>query len=533
MYVLSVSEMRAAEAAASAAGITEDELQARAGAAVAGHAARLCPTGPFLVLVGIGNNGRDGWVAGRLLARAGRQVRLYLSPRHALTDAELASFRAAGGVIHQHAGPASFDVLRAWLSDSTGVLDGLLGIGARGAPRPPLDELISELNAARAAHPRLLVVAIDVPSGIDADSGATPGQAVRADATVTLGAVKEGLLRFPAAGLAGVLLGGDIGLPDEALKDKPVRTLAREEARALVPARAASGHKGSFGRVVVAAGSPHYFGAPYLAGAAAARSGCGLLAFAVAPRLQAVLAGLLPEATYVLLPEGAPDEGAVEAVDRVGAALGDAQALLLGPGIGRSEGARAFVRGVLAARAREHPGLPAVVDADALTILAAEPDLWDLLVPGAVLTPHHGEMARLIGRSAAEIAQDPWPVAREAAMRWQQTVVLKGPFTVVGHPDGTAQVLAHSNPALATGGTGDVLAGTIAGLLAQGLEPGAAARVAVYVHGAAAHAVCVAGERDLLLASDLLLPLSRELAMLRQERGDVRSVARVPWSEQL
>src|SRR5579884_535741 len=521
--------MRAAEAAVVALGVTEAELQARAGAAVAGHAARLCPAGPLVVLAGIGNNGRDGWVAGRLLAASGREVRLYLTPRHALSAAELAALREAGGAIHQYAGEESLAVLRDWLADAAGVLDGLLGVGARGAPRPPLDQLIAELNAARSVRPPLRVLAIDVPSGVDADEGSMPGEAVRADATIVLGAVKEGLLRFPAAGLAGVLLEGDIGLPENVLPADSPRTLERDEVRALVPSRYPAGHKGSFGRVLVAAGSPHYFGAPYLAGAAAARSGCGLVAFAAAPRLQAVLAGLLPEATYVLLPEGAPESAADEAVRRIAASMSDAEALLLGPGIGRSDGARALVRGLLGARARDHADLPAVVDADALTILATEPDLWKELAPGAVLTPHHGEMARLTGQPTAEIARGPWDVAAEAANRWQQTVVLKGPFTVVATPGGTARVLAHANPALATGGTGDVLAGTIAGLLAQGLGPGDAAAVAVYVHAAAAHAVCAAGGRDLLLAGDLLVPLSRELGALRQQRGDVRAAPWIPW----
>jgi ADP-dependent NAD(P)H-hydrate dehydratase / NAD(P)H-hydrate epimerase len=533
MRVLGVAAMRAAESAAVEAGISEAELQARAGAAVAGWVSRLSAAGPVVVLVGIGNNGRDGWVTACVLARAERVVRLYLSPRHALQDDEIARVQALGALVCVHTGEDTLATLRRWLMDASVAVDALLGIGAKGAPRPPLDLFIAELNHCRLARPDLRIVAIDVPSGVDGDSGEVPGDAVRADGTVILGAVKEGLLRFPGAGLTGVLLGGDIGLPEAAIPAGTTRTLERDEVRRAVPGRGADGHKGSFGRVLVVAGSPSYLGAPYLAGAAAARSGCGLVAFAAAPRLQAVLAGLLPEATYVRLPGGAPDEEAEQAAARVVEAMSDAQAMVLGPGIGRSAGARDFVQRVLAGRAAADRPPPLVVDADALSILGDTPRLWSSLTPGAVLTPHHGEMARLTGLPAAEIAQSPWRVAREAAERWRQTVTLKGPFTTVAAPGEDVRVLAHANSALATGGTGDVLAGTIAGLLAQGLAPAVAARVAVYVHAAAAAAVCQANERDLLLAGDLLAQLGRELAALRAERGDSAARAWVPWAERL
>jgi hydroxyethylthiazole kinase-like uncharacterized protein yjeF len=527
MYVVSVAEMRAAEEAAAAAGITEDALQARAGAAVAEVAQRLCPSGSVVVLAGVGNNGRDGWVAARNLAARGRQVRLYLAPRHALSEAELTAFLAVGGAVLVHTGEETAAVLRAWLAEAALAIDALLGIGARGAARPPLSDLIALLNAA-AADRRLRVLAVDVPSGIDADTGAVPGEAVRADATVVLGGVKRGLLRFPAAALIGVLYAGDIGLPAGVLASCPVQVLDRAAVRVEVPRRPPEAHKGTFGRVLVAGGCAAYYGAPYLAGAAAARVGCGLVAFAAAPALQAVLAGLVPEATYVPLPEGAPDRQAEAAAEAVVQALDSAQVLLIGPGLGRSEGARAFARRILLERAARRPALPVVVDADALYFLAQEPALWDQLGAGLILTPHHGEMARLTGEPPSAIAAEPWEVARAAAARWGQVVVLKGPFTAIGTPDARAWVLARPNPALATGGTGDVLAGTIAGLLAQGLSLPAAARVGVYVHAAAAEAVLAEAQCDLLLASDLLPALARELSTLRRERGDLQPAGWAP-----
>ena len=534
MHVVTVAEMREAEQAAFAAGMSEAELQTRAGAAVAACAQRLAPAGNVVVLAGVGNNGRDAWVAACDLARAGRAVRLYLAPRHMVTDDELASFLAAGGALALHTGEESVTALWGWLGDASLAVDGLLGIGVRGAPRPPIADIATVVNSVHGQRAGgLRVLAIDVPSGVDADSGAAEGECVQADATVVLGALKEGLLRFPGAGLAGVLYAGDIGLPPQSLAAQPVATLERATVRAEVPPRVPWGHKGTFGRVVVAAGSPDYYGAAYLAGAAAARSGCGLLAFAAAPALQGVLAGLLPEATYVVLPAGAPESGAAEAAERVSAGLGDAGVLLVGPGLGRSDGAIEFVARLLGARAAQAESSPAVVDADALYVLATVPELWRHLAPGAVLTPHHGEMARLTGHRVDAILADPWGVAVEAASRWNQVVVLKGPFTVVAAPQGRAWVLPHSNPALGTGGTGDVLAGTIAGLLAQGLEAAAAARVGVYVHAAAAHAVLARSGADLLLASDLLGELPRQLAALRAERGERHAAWWVPWADRL
>jgi hydroxyethylthiazole kinase-like uncharacterized protein yjeF len=522
MYVVTVAQMRAAEEAARAAGTGETALQANAGAAVARAAKRLCPTGPVVVLAGVGNNGRDGWVAARELRRAGRLVRIYLLARHALTEPELAEFLASGGRVQLHAGAESLAALAGWLDDATVAVDGLLGIGARGAPRPPLSEVTGLLNMVRrASRGRLRVLAIDVPSGVDADTGAADGECVQADATVVLGAVKQGLLRFPAAERAGALLAGDIGLPPAALAGCALRTLEQADVLPVVPRRAASGHKGTFGRVVVAGGSPDYYGAPYLAGLAALRSGCGLLAFAAEPALQSVLAVLLPEATYLPLPDRAPVQQPDAAAAVVVGALEGTQALVIGPGLGRSNGAREFVTRLLRERAGQYPDAAAIIDADALYVLAGAPSLLATLGPRVVLTPHHGEMARLTGRAAAEIAADPWESALEGARRWGTVVVLKGPFTVVAEPDGEVWIWAHANPSLASGGTGDVLAGTIAGLLAQGCDVADAARLGVYAHATAAFERLLQAGTDLLLASDLPGAIASQLSALREARGDV------------
>lgn len=534
MRVVTVAQMRAAEASAAARGISEQVLQERAGAAVADVVHRHFPHASVVVLVGRGNNGRDGWVAARYLQRRRRNVALYTLPGHALADHELAAVLADGGRVHVHTGEGDYTVLEQWLHAAGVVLDGLLGIGARGAARSPLAEVIARLNAAtRARRGALRVVAIDVPSGVDADTGAVPGEAVWAHATVALGAVKLGLLRFPAAARVGALLAGDIGLPPDALPPTGLDILTRARARAAVPARPVDAHKGTFGRVLVCAGSSQYLGAASLCCAAAARAGAGIVACLAAAPLQAVVAARLPEATYVPLPAGPPDQAGEAAFEAVRGHLPQWSALVVGPGLARTSESERFLERLLAERARRCPAQPLVLDADALYHLARRADWWARLGPGAILTPHHGEMARLLGVTAETVSAEPWGVAAKAASQHQVTVVLKGPHTVVAAPDGSCLVLPHPNPALATGGTGDVLAGTIGGLLAQGVSPQEAAAAAVYLHGAAAHHCLVATGRDLLLASDLPSAIADMLARLRAERGDPQAVDAIPWEGRL
>jgi NAD(P)H-hydrate epimerase len=292
-------------------------------------------------------------------------------------------------------------------------------------------------------------------------------------------------------------------------------------------------HKGTFGRVLVCAGSSQYLGAAYLCCAAAARAGAGIVACLAAAPLQAVVATRLPEATYVPLPAGPPDRAGEAAFEAVRADLPQWSALVVGPGLARTPETERFLERLLAERAERCPTQPLVLDADALYHLARHPEWWQRLGPSAILTPHHGEMARLLGATVQTVSAEPWGVAGRAATQHRVTIVLKGPHTVVAAPDGSSVILPHPNPALATGGTGDVLAGTIGGLLAQGVPPQAAAAVAVYVHGAAAHHCLAATGRDLLLASDLPTAIADALAQLRAERGEWSAAATIPWEARL
>ena len=526
--VVSVEEMRALERAAIDAGTPELELQERAGRAVAdviqdNLGAR---RGRVVALVGAGNNGRDAAVAARHLASRGHEVSVWLSTKHGLSEGEVAQLAGMDANVRSLATDrAAVDGddrrlrspladFRAALGDADVAVDGLLGVGSRGPMRPGLVDLADAVNAARTGSPTLRVVAVDVPSGLDADTGAAPGAVVRADETVTFGAIKAGLLRFPGAELAGRVLVRPIGLPDAAVERHAVRVLDASTVSPLVPRRPLDSHKYRFGRLLMVAGSDQYVGAACLGSAAAARSGCGLVGLVSTEAAKQVLAVRLPEATYPATLRGVEaDPGG--AANTVAELLPEQQAFLIGPGLGRADATDHFLRAVLRANAASERPTPTVIDADALSLLGGWTDWWEQIGPGNVVTPHAGEMARLIGNAAdGDGEAAPWDRARRWAERWNQVVVLKGPFTTVAGPDGRAWVWPRANPALATGGTGDVLAGLCAGLLAQGLSPFDAARLAVVVHALAGERVVHERGWRILLASDLVDQIPRMLSEL-------------------
>jgi NAD(P)H-hydrate epimerase len=502
--IVSVAQMRALEAAAFAAGISEDALQLRAGHAVAEEVLHLLTPGERVaVLIGHGNNGRDGGVAADWLVRHQVPVELVLAPRHAIRPDELARLEAAGA---SAISAADASAVQHALGGVGLALDALAGIGTRGALRDPLVFPARALNVARAERgPSLQVVALDIPSGIDADTGEVPGEAVWADVTITLGGVKQGLLCFPAAERVGRLIPRGIGMPEAAEADLPYGCLDDVELARLVPPRPLDAHKYRFGRVLVIAGSDHFPGAAVLCSGGAARVGAGLITLAASRDVRLSVAAHTPEVTYtqqdVQPAEGRPGVHAL--VDY----LGSHSSVVLGPGLGRGPKITEFVAELLEQRPREH-GL--VVDADGLVALSEIPDWWTRVGPNAVLTPHAGELERLVGHALS--AEEPvWVQAGRLAQQWGCVLVAKGAFTCVASPDGRVDVWPRANPALATGGTGDVLAGVTAGLLAQHLQPWDAARLAVGLHGIAAERVTTRRQWRTLLASDLLEELPAAL----------------------
>jgi NAD(P)H-hydrate epimerase len=506
MRLVGGAEMRAIDRAAiDRFGVPALQLMARAGAAVVEAASGLAgANGRFVVLTGGGNNGGDGWVAARLLLEAGRSVRVValVAPYDLDGDAEVVASRALdAGVTFSLFHP---DVpLGAGPGDV--VIDALLGTGLTRAPAGPFAAAIARLAQARRVGAR--VVAVDVPSGLSADSGRPLGPCVVADLTVTFAFLKRGLVLHPGPAHAGQVRVADIGIPVAAAASVPATGTLLDEpaARALVPARPAEAHKGDAGRVLVVAGSPGKTGAAHLALLGALRGGAGLVTLAArAEVLGPALAGL-PEAMSVDLPgaAGAPlGQGDLPAL--LAAAQG-VDALVLGPGIARD----AWTGPLLAALLAQCPA-PAVLDADALNALAASPESLSALVARkgpTVLTPHPGEMARLCGLSIDEVQADRIDLASARARTWGAVVVLKGARTVVAAPEGAPSVVASGNAGLATGGTGDVLAGLIGALLAGGLPAASAAGAAAYVHGLAGDLVAArVGQRG-LIASDLGLAI--------------------------
>ncbi len=490
-------------------GIASLTLMERAGAGLALHADRLVARGPVAVVCGKGNNGGDGFVAARLLRGLGRSVRVLLlaDPQEHAGDAAQNLRRLEGA--HEPFEPAA-------LQDAAVVVDAILGTGFDGEPRGRAKEAIEAIGACGAP-----VVAADVASGVDASTGRAAGASVDARATVTFAAAKPGHWIAPGKQRTGELHVVDIGVPDGAPVTPDVGLLTAR-VHELVPRRDGAATKFSSGHVVVAGGSPGLTGAPCLACEAAMRAGAGYVTALVPAALQLVFeVGLLEVMTRAL-----PDDGgalSARGVDAALAAIARAGALVLGPGAGRSDAAFAFMR-ELAARA----DVALVLDADALNAHAGALEALAGRAAPTVLTPHAGELGRLLAVSGDAVAARRLHCAREAARRSGAVVVLKGDDTIVAAPDGRAAVNGLGAPALATAGTGDVLSGVIGALLAKGLDPFAAACAGVRRHAAAGRVAAAEVGADGVIARDVVDALPRAE---RGEPGDDPPDEPAAWAE--
>jgi NAD(P)H-hydrate epimerase len=356
-----------------------------------------------------------------------------------------------------------------------------------------------------------IIIAVDLPSGVNADTGAVDAATVRADATVTFAYPKLGFFKFPVADMLGELLVADIGIPATLANEVSLNLATSDMVRSLLPARPRDGHKGTFGKAMIVSGASSYTGAPYLSATAAARVGAGLVTLATVPEVQRIVATTLHEPTYLLL---RADDGAIaaEASEQILQRITDYDALLVGPGLGRAAPTQQFVERLFSSRVALPP---LVVDADGLNALGAW-SAWAERVPtNSVLTPHMGEFSRLTQMTSADIMANREAVAREFAKQWNQIVLLKGAFTCIAEPNGQVTLLPFANPALATAGSGDVLAGIIVGLMAQGVSSRDAAIAGGYVHG-----LCGEFVRDEIgdagaLAGDLLSRIPRALRHIK------------------
>jgi ADP-dependent NAD(P)H-hydrate dehydratase / NAD(P)H-hydrate epimerase len=486
--------MRATDAwAIEERGIPGLELMERAGRGLADAVTAMAPGGPVAVVCGKGNNGGDGYVAARLLRETGLQVRtLAVAPLDELRGDARASAERVEDV-------EPFDPKR--LEGCAVAIDALLGTGFSGTPHGAVADAIGALNAAE-----LAVVAADVPSGVDAASGVVEGEAVRAAVTATFAAAKPGLWIDPGKAHAGEVRVIDIGIPPAAPVDEPdVGLMDDDRLLALLTSRAAGWTKFTSGHVLVAGGSRGLTGAPCLSAEAAQRAGAGYVTACVPASLETIFELRLLEAMTRGLPDddGAHTAAGVDAVLELAARGG---ALVVGPGIGRTDGAFAFARD-LVARAE----VAVVLDADGLNAHAG--DLGALAGRRAptVLTPHEGELARLLDLDSDAVRARRLEHARAAAAQSQAIVLLKGDDTLVAEPGGLVAVSPGATGALATAGTGDVLSGVIAAMLARGLDPFAATCAAARLHARAG--IRAAGEKgvDGVIARDVIeaLPFAR------------------------
>ena len=515
--VVTSRQMRLIEERAEQAGTSTDTLMERAGEEVALRVEGLPDdAGVVAVLVGPGSNGGDGLVAARRLCGRGRRVEAYICTPRRTPDPKLDMAAQEGVRVIRADEDRDMARLRDLLDRSHVVVDAILGTGRSRPIEGDLEAILGSLDDARGRLPEMRLVAVDVPTGLDADTGAADPACVAADLTVSLGFHKAGLLTPSGADVAGEVTVADIGLAEDLAADVDVELMTAAWAGKRLPRRPRAAHKGTFGRVLAVAGSRNYVGAAHLAAMGAYRVGAGLVTLAVPESLCGPLATAAPEPTYLPLPETGPGTVSPDAAALLLQAVGGYDALLIGCGLGVSTASRRLVEAVLYTD-RNMP--PTVVDADGLNILSLtrskDMPWWRLFRGPAVLTPHPGEMARLRVDSPTEPGAR-IDIARESADRWNKVTVLKGAHTVVASPGGGVMVSPFANPGLATAGTGDVLAGVISGLLAQGLSLTHAASLGVYLHGAAGESV----RRELgdsgMVASDLLPEVPRAAQALRQ-----------------
>lgn len=495
--LVTAQQMRAVDAATSEQhGMPSAVLMENAGAALAEAALELASAqGRFVVLCGRGNNGGDGLVAARRLHAKGRTVHVELVGGAERLEGEpkrnLLALQSVG------LNPTSVDEeLRVGPGDV--VIDALFGTGLARPPEGGYAEAIGRIHTWRKAGAK--VVAADIPSGLSSDTGQPFDPCVEADLTLSFGLVKVGQVIEPGRSLCGELRQVEIGIPDVAVQALPrpaMWWLEEEDARTRIAVRKADSHKGTYGHLLVVAGSWGKSGAAAMTGLAALRAGAGLVTVATRPE---TLTPILQHAPELMGVELVSDGGLGPSdLNPLLEAADGKSAVVIGPGIPRGEETAKLLAAFL-----EETSVPCVLDADALNAVAQQPDALQKAKGPLVLTPHPGEMARLAGKSTADVQKDRLSVSRTMAAAHQAIVVLKGAATLICLEDGTVFVNSTGNPGMATGGTGDVLTGIIGGLLAQGLSPEDASLVGVHVHGLAGDRVAARTGYQGMIATDLL-----------------------------
>lgn len=467
------------------------------------------------VVAGSGNNAGDGFVLARLFHNEGATVRVVcLRPPERLQGDALTNFRILekiGVPVFAWDEGADFEAQWSWIEESEAIVDAILGTGLNTEVRGLFRRVIEGINGLSVP-----VLAVDVPSGLDASTGKVLGAAIRAFATATFGYLKIGQVVEPGSDYVGELHLVDIGIPPVVGEASGIKRywLTQEVASRWMSPRPAAIHKGTAGHVGVLSGSRGKTGAATLICEGAGRVGAGLVTLFIPESLNPILEVKLTEAMTFPIPETGDQTPAEAALPAILDFLKGKQALAMGPGISTHPETRSLVKSIL-----QQAPCPMVLDADALTAISDDPGLLKKCTVPLILTPHPGEMARLIGGSTGTVQEDRIGIAAKFSREHGVTLVLKGYRTIIAAPDGRLAINSSGNPAMAGGGMGDTLTGMIAGLLCQGYEPFEAACLGVYIHGAAADRCIGEVASRGLLASDLLVEIPHVIGLLEGYEG--------------
>ena len=453
----------------------------------------------IIIFTGSGNNGGDGFVVARHLYNYGVKVKVFLLSHSSKIKGEAEenlNIINKMGVELFEAETTKLEEIQRAIQNSDLIIDAILGTGLHGKVTSLKAKIIDLINIANKE-----VVAIDVPSGLDTDTGRIEGPCIKATHTITLALPKIGLLIFPGASYAGKVTVEDIGIPSYLLKNNKIKTniVTKEIVKSLLPFRATYSHKGSFGKVLILAGSIGMTGAAYLASEAAMRSGAGIVVLGIPRSLNPIMEVKLTEVMTLPLAETKKQSLGEEAEETILKLMKNYSILGIGPGISRQAETQRLVRKVI-----EKSNIPLVVDADAIYALSEDPTILKKTKTPLVITPHPGEIAKLINKDVDYILNNQLDITREIAQKYGIVVVLKGARTIIANKEGEVYINVGDNSGMATGGSGDVLTGIICSLIAQGADNFSAAITGVYIHSLAGDlARGIKGERG-MIAGDIL-----------------------------
>jgi len=518
MKILSVAQMQMVEKTADAGGLSYNQMMKNAGRGIAlWMLEHLSFQNGVIGLIGSGNNGGDTLIALDTLAQKGiRTIGFIIRDRG--EDQLIADYLDHGGSVIDLSQNQNLSYFKASLSPGAIILDGVLGTGLRLPLRGLLCDVMATLHHMVKNSPGALVIAVDCPSGMDCDSGEVSEEILHAQHTLCIAAIKQGLLKPPGCTFVGNLHRIDIGIENLNRKLEQGIPILIDQAYVAdhLPLRPPTGHKGTFGTCLIVAGTQPFTGAAYLSGKAAYRSGCGLVNIATLDKVQSALSGQLVETVWTVLPEVAGTYG-IDGIELLNAKFSsaDADSLIIGPGWGMMKKNIEFLDQLLDILPI---GLSLLVDADGLKLLTHLDSWWERLPAHTVLTPHPGEMSILTGLDIPEIQSNRWQVAREFARQWDVVLVLKGAVTVIAAPSGDLLINPVCDPALATAGSGDVLAGVIGGLMAQGSPVLNASAIGTWIHGQAGlFAKQRLGSDAAVTAMDILDSLPNTIRITRKD----------------